>query len=182
MEKPDAFLRILLTVNTLSRFGAASLVVIGEKDWIHDYPWLFVLAFAVGTVLFYALCELLPKMLFRLYPNRLSLLLSGPFAVVHFALRPLVTLLRWLAAGLLRWTGGRTFVGGLFGTREEMMRLRPNARPVNAFQFGLQIIRTKVNVMAPRDWPNEVVDVTAAMYEPTIGHDMLDDIFANSGD
>jgi Fe-S-cluster-containing dehydrogenase component len=69
-----------------------------------------------------------------------------------------------------------------FGTREEMMRLRPTARPVNTFQFGLQIIRTKVNVMAPRDWADEVVDVTAAMYEPTIGHDMLDDIFTDSVD
>jgi len=36
--------------------------------------------------------------------------------------------------------------------------------------------------MAPRDSAEEVVDVTAAMHEPTIGHDMLDDIFADSLD
>jgi Fe-S-cluster-containing dehydrogenase component len=64
-----------------------------------------------------------------------------------------------------------------FGTREEMARLRPSAKPVNTFQFGAQTIRTKVNVMVPADETQEVVDVTAAMYEPTIGHDLLDDVF-----
>ena len=64
-----------------------------------------------------------------------------------------------------------------FGTREEMARLRPAARPVNTFQFGGQIIRTKVNVMVPREAPAAPIDVTAAMYAPTIGHDILDDLF-----
>ena len=65
-----------------------------------------------------------------------------------------------------------------FGTREEMARLRPNARPVNTFQFGAQTISTKVNLMLPRDAP-EWVDVAAAMHEPTLGHDMLDDAFGD---
>lgn len=64
-----------------------------------------------------------------------------------------------------------------FGTREEMARLRPNARPVNTFQFGSQTIRTKVNMMVPVHARDEIVDVTAAMYEPTISHDVLDDIY-----
>jgi CBS domain containing-hemolysin-like protein len=70
--------------------------------------------------LFYAFCELLPKMLFRLYPNRLCLWLSKPFSLVHFLLRPIVALMRWLAAGLLRFSGGRTLAPHLFGTREEL--------------------------------------------------------------
>ena len=64
-----------------------------------------------------------------------------------------------------------------FGTREEMARLRPSARPVNSFRFGLQTIRTKVNLMMPLAAPEEVVDVTAAMFEPSIGHEMLEDVF-----
>lgn len=65
-----------------------------------------------------------------------------------------------------------------FGTREEMARLRPNAQAINTFRFGLQIIRTKVNVMAPRANTPEHIDVTAAIYQPVIGHDVLDDVFA----
>lgn len=64
-----------------------------------------------------------------------------------------------------------------FMTRTEMAKLRPRARPVNTFQFGLQTIRSKVNVMVPLEAPNDVIDVTAAMYEPTIGHDMMDAVF-----
>lgn len=68
-----------------------------------------------------------------------------------------------------------------FGTREEMARLRPRSKPVNTFQFGAQTIRTKVNVMVPLDAPRELIDVTAAIFEPTLGHDVLDDVFEQAG-
>jgi Fe-S-cluster-containing dehydrogenase component len=64
-----------------------------------------------------------------------------------------------------------------FGTREEMLRLRPHARPVNDFRFGAQTVRTKVNLMVPAELPSQVIDVTAAMFEPTIGHEVLEDVF-----
>jgi len=64
-----------------------------------------------------------------------------------------------------------------FGTREEMAHQRPNAKPVNTFQFGAQTVRTRVNVVVPADASEAIVDVTAAMYEPPVGHDMLEDIF-----
>jgi Fe-S-cluster-containing dehydrogenase component len=64
-----------------------------------------------------------------------------------------------------------------FGTREEMARLRPNAKPVNRFQFGAQTIGTKVNMMLPRETAADVVDVTAAMHDPTSGHDLLAEVF-----
>ncbi|MGE0039600.1 MAG: 4Fe-4S dicluster domain-containing protein [Vicinamibacterales bacterium] len=64
-----------------------------------------------------------------------------------------------------------------FGTREEMARLRPHAAPVNAFQFGSQTVRTRVNMMVPARAAGEIVDVTAAMFAPAIGHDMLEDAF-----
>jgi hypothetical protein len=69
-----------------------------------------------------------------------------------------------------------------FGTREEMTRLRPTASPVNTFQFGMQTIRTKVNIMVPRDAPVDIVDVTAAMHEPSIGLELLDDVFLQDPD
>ena len=69
-----------------------------------------------------------------------------------------------------------------FGTREQMARLRPHATPVNTFQFGGQQIRTKVNVMVPRDVPVALVDVTAAMHAPTIGHEVLEDVFEAPGE
>ena len=54
-----------------------------------------------------------------------------------------------------------------FGTREQVEQLRPQSRPVNAFQFGRQTITTRVYMMVPRDGAARapVVDVTSAMEE-----------------
>ena len=56
-----------------------------------------------------------------------------------------------------------------FGTREQILALRPQSMPTNKFQFGNQTIRTRVNVLVPRHaGPAPHVDVTAAMeVEPT---------------
>ncbi len=52
-----------------------------------------------------------------------------------------------------------------YGTREEIERLRPRSRPVNGFQFGNQLVTTKVSMMAPRESPVNLVDVAASLYQ-----------------
>jgi len=50
-----------------------------------------------------------------------------------------------------------------FGTREQVLALRPQSTPTNKFRFGDQTITTRVNVMTPRRAVPSHVDVTAAM-------------------
>ena len=64
-----------------------------------------------------------------------------------------------------------------FGTREEIERLRPNSRPINSFKFGGQTIKTKVNMLIPKHLSIEHVDVTAAIYEPTVGISLEDEMW-----
>jgi len=123
LSAPEDFLWTILVGNTVANFVAAALVVFVSRDWLRAYPWLFSLLFAVGLLVFYTACELLPKMIFRSYPNRLCLLLARPFRIIHALLKPLVAVVRWLAAGLMQWSGGRTFTGRLFGNRDELRRL-----------------------------------------------------------
>jgi Fe-S-cluster-containing dehydrogenase component len=54
-----------------------------------------------------------------------------------------------------------------FGTREQIEQLRPLSAPVNQFQFGAQVISTRVFMMIPRALAarQTLVDVTAAMAE-----------------
>jgi Fe-S-cluster-containing dehydrogenase component len=54
-----------------------------------------------------------------------------------------------------------------FGTREQMEQLRPLSTPVNRFQFGAQVVSTRVLMMVPRALATQqpYVDVTAAMDE-----------------
>jgi Fe-S-cluster-containing dehydrogenase component len=64
-----------------------------------------------------------------------------------------------------------------FGTREEIERLRPSARPINEFRFCGQRVRTKVNMLVPRQRHLEYVDVTAAMHDPPIGTEVMLNVF-----
>ena len=68
-----------------------------------------------------------------------------------------------------------------YGTRTEIEQLRPQSAPVNQFQFGRQVISTRVYVMTPRALPRPaaLVDVTAAMHEQPVNR--ADDPFAEIG-
>jgi len=120
LEKPENFLWTILVGNTLANIGAASIGVIWLYKSLRPWPWLLCADLVVGVLVFYAACELFPKMLFRLYPNRLCLALALPFGLVHLALKPLVAPVAWLSRGMLRWSGGRRFTGHLFGNRDEL--------------------------------------------------------------
>ena len=50
-----------------------------------------------------------------------------------------------------------------YGTFDEIRRLRPRSRPVDAFRFGGQTITTKVNMMVPHDAVLEGFDVLGAL-------------------
>ena len=64
-----------------------------------------------------------------------------------------------------------------YGTREEIERLRPRSRPINHFQFGLQQITTRVQMMVPRASPVEHLDVTAAMHQESPGQAVEENVF-----
>jgi CBS domain containing-hemolysin-like protein len=87
---------------------------LGQRAWS-------ITVFAVVVFLFYALFDLLPKMLFRAYPNQLCLSAANPFRPIHFVLGPLVVIVEDVSKLVLRWTGGRALTGRLFGNREEML-------------------------------------------------------------
>ena len=123
LERPEDFLWTILVGNTLANVLAVSLGFIGFNYWLAPWPALFWAAFVAGGVLFYTSCELLPKMLFRAYPNRLCLTLALPFGAMHFALKPLVGLMALFSRVLLRWSGGKRFTGYLFGNRDELRQV-----------------------------------------------------------
>ncbi|HEY6166432.1 MAG TPA: CNNM domain-containing protein [Verrucomicrobiae bacterium] len=120
MENPENFLWTILVGNTLANFAAVTLLVNWLMDsFIHRRGWL-LFGLAALVVLLFTLFELLPKMLFRTFPNRLCLALARPFRAVHFALSPLVAGIERLSERLVRLTGVQAFKGHFFGTREEL--------------------------------------------------------------
>lgn len=120
LEKPENFLWTIIVGNTLMNFIALGWVFLTLHGRFEQQPGWFALWFVVVMLVFYTFFDLLPKMLFRTYPNRLCLALARPFRVLHFGLRPLVAVVEGCARLVLRWAGGKRFSGHLFGNREEL--------------------------------------------------------------
>ena len=120
LEQPENFLWTILVGNTLANFLILGWIFIKLHEWLLGHLLWTVAAFAVAVFLFYILFDLLPKMFFRAYPNQLCLSAAPIYRVVHFVLSPLVAVVEGVSKMVLRLTGGRTFTGRLFGSREEM--------------------------------------------------------------
>jgi Fe-S-cluster-containing dehydrogenase component len=67
-----------------------------------------------------------------------------------------------------------------FGTRNEVEKLRPNSRFINSFQFGEQLITTKVNTLVPKDAGIDHLDVASVIHEGTIGNDIFSNLWIAS--
>src|SRR4051812_20707615 len=78
LENSEDFLWTILVGNTLATFLTFSLIGITLFNTLENRPAVFALAFAGVVFLYYVFCDLLPKMLFRQFPNRLCLGLAGP--------------------------------------------------------------------------------------------------------
>lgn len=123
LESSENFLWTIFLGNTLSNFAVITLFVVSLRQALGDTPWLFWTAFIPGAFALYLVCELVPKSLFRKFPNRLCLRLVRPFQLFHILLAPLVGVVEKFARLLLRWSGGASYTGSLFANREEFRQL-----------------------------------------------------------
>jgi CBS domain containing-hemolysin-like protein len=129
LEKPEKFLWTILVGNTLANFLILGFTLAKIHEWFLGNTVLIVAIFSAIVFLFYAFFDLLPKMLFRAFPNRLCLAAARVFRLVNFILSPLVSIVEGVSQAILRVTGGQTFTGRMFGNREEMRAVMREASP-----------------------------------------------------
>jgi magnesium and cobalt exporter, CNNM family len=120
LENPEKFLWTILVGNTLANFLILGFTLAKIHEWFFGQRAAEIVFFAAAAFLFYTFFDLLPKMLFRTFPNQLCLSAANVFRPVNFVLSPLVLIVEDFSKTILRWTGGRAFTGRLFGNREEM--------------------------------------------------------------
>jgi len=120
LENPEKFLWTILVGNTLANFVILGFSIAKIHEWFLGNRAAVIGLFAAVVFLFYAFFDLLPKMLFRAFPNQLCLSAAWSFRPVYFLLSPLVSIVGGVSETLLRLTGGRAFTGRVFGSREEM--------------------------------------------------------------
>ncbi|MDX1953195.1 MAG: CNNM domain-containing protein [Verrucomicrobiota bacterium] len=119
LSNPENFLWTILVGNTLSSVLLMTLLVTELYRIFSGRILLFTLSLLGTVFLYYALCDLLPKTLFRMFPNRLTLLGAVPFQALHLFLSPIVKVTELFSNLLLRWTGGKSYTGQVLSTRHE---------------------------------------------------------------
>src|SRR5271170_4292102 len=92
LENPERFLWTILVGNTLANFLILGFTLAKIHEWFLGNTILIVAIFTAAVFLFYAFFDLLPKMLFRTFPNRLCLAAARVFRLVNFILSPLVSI------------------------------------------------------------------------------------------
>ena len=142
LENPENFLWTIVVGNTLVNFVVLGWFFSALHGQVALRSGWFVLWFSLVVVVFYTFFDLLPKMLFQLYPNRLCLMLARPFRILHIGLRPVVAVVEWCARLLLLWSGGKKFSGHLFGNREELREAMQETGQV--FTSEEQVMITRV--------------------------------------
>ena len=123
LEAPEDFLWTILVGNTLGMilFFSMAFIILGQ--WFAGRPIWAVAGYVGAVMVFYLICDYLPKSLFRLFPNRLCLWAAMPFSLVHVSLGPVVRLIEIFSRLLLRLSGGKTFKGLLFANRRELREI-----------------------------------------------------------
>jgi len=120
LNEPENFLWTILVANTLANFGAIGMIVFEIYENLKGHPIICMVVFVVALIFFYAVCDLFPKLLFRMYPNRVCMAAVVPFQVIHLLMTPLASLIQRFADLFLRWTGGKAYTGIVFNSRREL--------------------------------------------------------------
>ena len=127
LENPERFLWTILVGNTLVNFLVLGFVVDQLHTWFAGHWLLNAGLFALAVFVFYSFFDLLPKMLFRAYPNRLCLASANVIRLASLVLSPAVFLVEEVSLAVLRLRGGKLTSGRMFGNREEMRAVMAEA-------------------------------------------------------
>ena len=129
LDNPEKLLWTILVGNTLANFFILGFALLKIHEWLLGRHVLIPVLFFIGVFLFYVLFDLLPKMLFRAFPEQLCMTSARFFRWLYLPLSPLVSLVEGVSGALLRLTGGRAFTGRLFGNRDEMRAVMRESAP-----------------------------------------------------
>ncbi len=120
-REPERFFWTILVGNTLANAAIISLLLTMMKPSLTK-GWFWAV-FLFGVLVFFIFCDLLPKTLFRLYPNRLCLALAKPFRTLQIILSPLVSVFHGFLGNAFKGATGQPLANRLFRNREEFREM-----------------------------------------------------------
>ena len=121
-REPERFFWTILVGNTLANAAIITLFVTLLNNQHLAKGW-FWLAFLFGVLVLFIVCDLLPKTLFRTFPNRLCLAVATPFRTLQTMLSPLVAIFHGLLGDALKGATGQPLANRLFRNRDEFREM-----------------------------------------------------------
>ncbi len=174
LENPENFLWTIFVGNTIANFLILGWVFAELYQHLAGRRWVFAAVFIALVLVFYAILDLLPKMLFRAHPNRVCMACAPMFRFIHVGLRPLVALVQTCSRWMLRWTGGKAFTGHLFGNREELrMVMQESAQTFTSEERAMISRVLELPNLTVRQITRPLTEVETATAEQTVGEALV---------
>jgi CBS domain containing-hemolysin-like protein len=174
LDRPENFLWTIFLANTLAVFGSISMIVLEIYSTLRGHPIYSMLTFVAAILVFYAVCDLFPKVLFRMYPNRLCMLAAIPFQIIHILMTPVASLIQRFSDLFLKWTGGKAYTGKIFNSRKELrLAVQDSTEGLSAVERGMitRVLDLQQTSLSQITLPfAQLPEVTAA----TTGAELLD--------
>jgi len=175
LEEPEPFLWTILIGNTASNFLFVAMVVylLRNHTTLNSISTIFVCI--VVLFAFYTFFDLLPKMLVRRFPNRLTILLTYPFELFFALLAPVVGII----SSIKSITGNASEKANQaitpFQNREDLKRimqesevnLRPDEKRLitRVMELQNQTVQSVMRPFAPELWvtPDQTLEKTVKL-------------------
>ncbi|MGB0420418.1 MAG: CNNM domain-containing protein [Limisphaerales bacterium] len=123
LDETESFLWTVLVGNTLANLMIVAPLLLGLRALLPTQPWLSGLSLVLLLLLLYTFCDLFPKLLYRRFPDSLTIGSIGPYRFFHGLLAPVVFLVSGFADLMLKVSGGKALNARLFTNREEMRQV-----------------------------------------------------------
>ena len=122
LQKPQSFLTTILVVSNVAVITGSTLATIIAVDL--DFNGAEIISTVLLSLIVLIFCEITPKSIAVLAPERWARWLVRPVETIMFVLRPLVIALTWVTSGMVRLFGGRgSHYSTQFVTEDELRLL-----------------------------------------------------------
>ena len=121
-REPEKFYWTILLGNIFANAAFVIAFVLLLKKSTSD-NLIFWTIFFLGIFTLFTFCDLLPKTLFRKFPNRLCLSLAKPFKIIQVTLTPLISFFHKIFGDAFKESASQPLASRLFQNRKELKYL-----------------------------------------------------------
>ena len=123
LDETESFLWTVLVGNTLANLMIVAPLLWALRALMPSYPWGSAILLVALLLILYAFCDLLPKLLYRHFPDQLTVASVRPYQLFHGLLSPLVFVVSGFCRSSTPNHRRQNLSARLFSNRDEMRQM-----------------------------------------------------------